>query len=901
MVSSDVFKSSPLRDTIRQPLHLESSSPDFPPLRDVLSKTQNQPPIQGGSRATPVPLDSTPSFISARHVSTSLEPTPGAVLAPLGEPPSTIYKPSATVTPVEDISTNGGFISGEPAPDKGRDEDIVVVKITGKSTRKPRQQKVSKPAVQKRAKPKPIRKSQTLGDETTEKDASLTKGNDNNDIEDKPANPKAPKPRRKKTGTMSNHFPPADEPEVSVKQKEIDVNEPLHLEQAPARRLDWTPPAQKTIVNIDSDSSVFKQLASSEADQPLPVFKDLVENYACLERPAETAPHTVTNGSDEDSSFLKKRKRIELLATRGTNQSEAAPEKSPTKKAPKKKRPRTITELATAAYRVPSQPDPEPPTASILDHFQTAGNDATSATDGQSKKTKGKGNQRRKTTKASKKKVPPKPVLLSPGAALAQVAGQDFVFGTSSQLAREESPTVLRDLQAALRQSYQNDDVNFAIPVNSDAIESSEQRSNLWHAAARDAEGDLFDLEVINLTEDTSRLPEDGNHANPFGYHIGEDEPVVSVEDEVSNGHNAFVGLSNAIPSPGGRVVQGADGGSPYFSDSDLSTSTNIQRSATQQKDTDQEELATLAEELGKEPELPPQPPRPNYEGYTDIRLAREIKRFGFKPIKRRSAMIALLDQCWQSKARIGQTGLHTNAKSPSTTSKTTKTTTSTPAEGSSKRPRGRPRKNSPSASEPQEPPPSAQPPETPKRSRGRPRKDSLGSSPGLVSPYKPKAASPSRRATASPRRRKAAKPVIEIPDSDDSGGGFTSSPNTNVEQMFSSPPPLDLSLSTNDGTEPTLTAYQTDQEVVLFEHITKAVKSAPRTIDPQQPSWHEKILLYDPIVLEDLATWLNTGELSRVGYDGEVNPNDVKKWCESKSICCLWRVSHRGNERKRF
>ncbi|KAJ4263642.1 5'-flap endonuclease [Fusarium torreyae] len=900
MVSSDVFKSSPHGDTRRQPLQVESSSPDLPPLQDVLSKSQNQPPIQNGSRATPFPLDSTPSFISARHLPTSIEATPGAVLAPLGGPPSTISKPRATLAPVEDISTDAGFISGEPAPEKERDEDIVVVKITGKSTRKPRQQKVSKPAVQKRAKPKPAKRTQPSGDETTDKDPALTKDNDDNDTENKQAKPKAPKSRRKKTGTMSNHFPPADESEVPVNQKKIDVNEPLHLEQAPARRLDWTPPAQKTIVNIDSDSSVLKQLASSEAGQPLPVFKDLVENYACLEGPSETAPYTMTNASDEDSSFLKKRKRIELIAAKGTNQPEVVPEKSPTKKAPKKKRPRTITELATAAYRVPSQPDPEPPTASILDHFQTASNEASSTTGGQLKKTKGKGNQRRKTTKALKKKLPPKPVLLSPGAALAQVAGQDFVFGTSSQLAREDSPTVLRDLQAALRQSNQNEDVNFAIPINSDAIESPLQ-SKLWNAAARDAEGDLFDLDVINLTDDTSRLPEDGIHADPFGYHIGEDDPTISVEDQIPNDHNTFVELSDTMPLPSDRAVQAADGGSPYFSDGDISASTNIQRSATQQKDTGQEELVTLAEELGKEPELPPHPSRPNYEGYTDIRLAREIKRFGFKPIKRRSAMIALLDQCWQSKARMGQTGLHTRAKSPSTTSKTTKTTTSTPAEGNSKRPRGRPRKNSPSASEPQEPPPSAQPPETPKRPRGRPRKDSLGSSPGLVSPYTPKAASPLRRTTASPRHRKSAKPVIEIPDSEDSGGGFTSSPETNVEQMFSSPPLLDLSLSTNDGTEPPLTATQIDQEVVLFEHITKAVQSAPRTIDPQQPSWHEKILLYDPIVLEDLATWLNTGELSRMGYDGEVSPNDVKKWCESKSICCLWQVSHRGKERKRF
>jgi hypothetical protein len=177
-----------------------------------------------------------------------------------------------------------------------------------------------------------------------------------------------------------------------------------------------------------------------------------------------------------------------------------------------------------------------------------------------------------------------------------------------------------------------------------------------------------------------------------------------------------------------------------------------------------------------------------------------------------------------------------------------------------------------------------------------------LGSSPGIISPRKSKSVSPPKRAATLPRRGKAGKKsVIEIPDSEDNESDFVSSPQANLDRMFSSPPPLDMSLTTNDSTEPPLTATPTDQEVALFEHITNAVRSAPRTTDPQEPSWHEKILLYDPVVLEDLATWLNTGELSRVGYDGEVNPNDVKKWCESKSICCLWRVTHRGNERKRF
>ncbi|KAF9775322.1 hypothetical protein IL306_006572 [Fusarium sp. DS 682] len=897
MVSSDVFGTSPLGDTSRQPLHVNSSSPDLPSLRDVLTtKATSQPPIQNGSRAATFPIDGPSGFISARQLYPPTEPTPNVVSAPSTGSPWTLPNHGEAPGLAEDVPENGGFIAEDTEPPKEREERIEVIKITGKSTRKPRQQKLSKQAAPKRAaKAKATTKKQSS--KATGKEPAPADDNDDECTETKPKKSRAAKPR-KKTGTMSNHFPPAEAPEVLEKAKQVDANEPLHLEQAPARRLDWTPPAQKTILVIDSDSSVFKKLGSSEADQRLPIFKNLVEGYSCMEGSSESTSHGMVNASDEDSSFLKKRKRIELLTTKGTNSPVTAPDKSPTKKPPKKKKPRTITELATAAYRVPSQSDTELSNTSILDHFPTANNKVGSVADEQPKNAKGKNTSRRKTSKAPKKKEPPKPVLLSPSAALAQVANQDFVFGTSSQLAREESPTVLRDLQAALRQSNQNDDIDFAIPLDSGAIGPPEQRSKLWNAAARDAEGDLFDVEVINLIEDTG-LSEVGNHSNPFGYQLAADESVVCVESRVVD-NDPHVKPSDDIPSPGEKdlIDPGAD--SPYFSDSELSTSTNIHRPVPAQMEVSPANQITTEEEPESLPELPAQPPRPIYEGFTDIRLAREIKRFGFKPIKRRSAMIALLDQCWQSKARMGQTSLHTSTKLSSPISKNTRAkspaTTSSP-----KKPRGRPRKNSISAPEPQEPPPSAQPPETPKRPRGRPRKDSLSSTSSSASPSKSsKPASKPKRTAASPRRKKApTKSVIEIPDSEDNGSDFASSPDTNAEQMFSSPPPLDMSLTTNDGTP--LTATQSDQEVLLFDHITNAVTSAPRTTDPQEPSWHEKILLYDPIVLEDLAAWLNTGELSRVGYDGEVNPNDVKKWCESKSICCLWRVNLRGKERKRF
>ncbi|KAF2143991.1 uncharacterized protein K452DRAFT_285195 [Aplosporella prunicola CBS 121167] len=43
-----------------------------------------------------------------------------------------------------------------------------------------------------------------------------------------------------------------------------------------------------------------------------------------------------------------------------------------------------------------------------------------------------------------------------------------------------------------------------------------------------------------------------------------------------------------------------------------------------------------------------------------------------------------------------------------------------------------------------------------------------------------------------------------------------------------------------------------------LFPQITQAIKEEPRSQNHGKLSWHEHILLYDPIVLEDLQEWLH-------------------------------------------
>lgn len=146
------------------------------------------------------------------------------------------------------------------------------------------------------------------------------------------------------------------------------------------------------------------------------------------------------------------------------------------------------------------------------------------------------------------------------------------------------------------------------------------------------------------------------------------------------------------------------------------------------------------------------------------------------------------------------------------------------------------------------------------------------------------------------------------------------------------------------------LAKYDFDyQSTLVFPRITATVKSQPRSTNHRSPSWYEKILLYDPIVLEDFTAWLNrqgitwtvknavkakksrgrpkkdngkgdakipaeqTEEAVESTRDGEgAEPTFeeaevslevwmVQRWCESKSICCLRRDGERGGPKLNY
>lgn len=79
-----------------------------------------------------------------------------------------------------------------------------------------------------------------------------------------------------------------------------------------------------------------------------------------------------------------------------------------------------------------------------------------------------------------------------------------------------------------------------------------------------------------------------------------------------------------------------------------------------------------------------------------------------------------------------------------------------------------------------------------------------------------------------------------------------------------------------------------------LSSQVSKAIKAQKRRNAPDgpgqaaSPTWHEKMLMYDPISLADLTAWLNTCGLGLVDEDREVGVAFVRDWCEGRGICCF-------------
>ena len=679
---------------------------------------------------------------------------------------------------------------------------------------------------------------------------------------------------------------PASTQEEDLRAKEEFRD--LCLEKAITRRRAWTPSKDTGLdstLSEDLEKSLDPKflIETPLANEPLIArFGDLLGDFGFSEKDGSSFVACETTRHENGKAIMKRRK-IELV--NGVPAPRVSEKLKRCKSSPKKK-PQTVTEKATAPFApLDSIAAPsllnyfEAPKAELVIHARDAAESPDAPVTVGCRLPEKKVPTSKPKTRKVKKIVQKQPILLSPESAVKSARNQELIFGTSSQLAREESPAFLKDLQQAMKESESTVEQKqvFAKEYEFLDLPSGRSRSSnvraisasksLWSAASRDIDGSLVEVEIVNLADTPKTIS-----ATPEC--IRDPKMPISFKPQLK-GEDSTASCSGEAVSKTPKL--------------DLNHTADFQQ---QPKETDLVMPRSVAEAALRNRPKSKSPVKktsvakaianqmPNYQGFTDIQLRNEVAAYKFKPIKNRKAMIMLLEKCWQSKTSMALQEVPANVSIPPPAAESTNAETL--KQTSPPKKRGRPSKGSDQVAAITEKANDV----PPKKARGRPKKD-------------PTSTTPPRR------KRKAKAPLSEalVTSADDEI--YDSSPPTPSPPKRRSPPksPGQLQLSQPLETPATIgtNTIKRKDRALLLSQITKAVTTFPPTHDVKNLTWHEKMLMYDPIVLEDLTVWLNAEGLGRVGEDDEVWPGLVKEWCEERSVCCLWKENLRGGARGRW
>lgn len=504
-----------------------------------------------------------------------------------------------------------------------------------------------------------------------------------------------------------------------------------------------------------------------------------------------------------------------------------------------------------------------------------------------------------------KERVPPKSKakpklaaskLLSPGSAIRKMDKQEILFGTSSQLVQEESPSFIREIQQAICESEAE-----IAGKNNDRVENLRHSTglplvkatrSLWAAAARDfgnntlaAEGSLYKppsppKTKFNGISQDKRGPKIFNSSRSRkDFTPTTDKPKSSIFDVERSGNFAAQPQAEIVPNPQAftdinqfrNTTPRTSVGPPDFLDIE-----NFRRHAASIAQ-DRNSVTAVYIPTGKESVISPPPTNGSV-------IASLAKTAACSKLAKDIPKIAVRDSLSKQPAMNTQ---HTLSKMP----------------------------------------------------RGRSHKSILTDLPSSLptnQKYAKKCLEPSQishSTSNTPKKSVTQLKFTHIDEISDSESEPTPTP-PRVPEYCSASPPLKLCSSQSSSRDPppataTSLAWATTR-LTLFSQITIAVKNAPRSVDPSNPSWYEKILMYDPIVLEDLTAWLNKrglrvpgrapavkgirkekGKKVKEPQNNEVNKAQVvdkeletwmvQKWCEEKSVCCLWREGLRGGVKSRY
>ena len=740
---------------------------------------------------------------------------------------------------------------------------------------------------------------------------------------------------------------------------------------APSKRRQWTPVKDSihTDLTLNQTNTNETYIADFDASAgPKRQLSDVLGGLAYV----STEAGIVTTERAVTGEALTKRRRIELAPHVGNHSVTVSPNKvtepnpaMPVKQKKERKKAQTITALATAAFQPPKEAQTDDGT---LSHFFSPSKPNTNdnpATDDQPKQKVKKPRKARKpkektNTAASNAKPNPSkpkkakakfneadymPKLYSPGRATAQLKSQGFLFGTSSQLAMDEPASFIGDMQVAIQQAEQQPITKFdrgpassqmscsqaqqspqgkscvRVPTapHGTCLSIEQARRELWCASTRDLEGSVLRSEDTLATKSLQDLEQSAPvDALPALEDVLELDAEVHVKERpFCETEGAVFDLCNTSPI----VVQ--EPLEPEFSHINSTDAGREERDWAEQPAPERtlnhsddwmfiESSSPLpaAQPIGVV-RMSPAPVVPR-----NLNDAKLLSPRRFRPPLSPLNPNTLMTTSWASER--GVTYGQTRALSSTAIEQGRKSRSKSPG----KRGPGRPRKDSTANS------PSPNPP----KRRGRPPKSkTLSSEPSqLPKPKKQKIA------------LSACQPIeetgfIDIDDIYDSDSPATPSPPR--RRATSSPPtvqPLTLSLSNQAKAPAAVTALKSkdshwaDIRSDLFDRTMAVIKSLPPSNNASKPTWYEKILLYDPIVLEDLTAWLNDQGLRVETKKQKAKPKKkgrkrkdadavdeqeaewevqyeplqawmVQKFCEEKSICCLWREGLRGGVKTKY
>ncbi|KAF2110886.1 hypothetical protein BDV96DRAFT_603499 [Lophiotrema nucula] len=732
---------------------------------------------------------------------------------------TTAPRPSVMIATSEYFAT---AIPEPPAAPEPPPEQVDTVTDKPKKPTKPRKPRVKKDnpteAQTREVKPKKTR---------------IRKPKDDTDV--------ANKGRRKSTGEVSTHFAKEQAEPTITRRKEVQDSEdeaeiiwdvpvspkpakqrpqkrrppdkppePLELDEAVTRRRNWTPPRDTRGLVAHPAPVSEDHVSPANAPSKGPFDGGLLD-FAYAQPELQLAPGREPPPNEEAAGMRKRRIEMVNLSNNQPTSRDPSPGKA---KAPKKK-PRTITDLVTGQYAPKAdRPLPDDATSTFFAPKPTITkvplNDVSTST---AANRPAKPSRKRSTSKSSEKdskkskktstKVAPKPKmiadkLLSPASALSRLNKQDVLFGTSSQLALEESPTIIRQLQQAMRQSEEDSQPLSGLSItSSDSVSHPwrqlakvEGRRGLWAASARDEDG-----EVLNK-QPSIYLPEpDRTQDIPLLMDGTADSPGTSFAnvDEVPH----VVHILSDLPTPPETIP-------------DEPADDKIVHNMTQRSFEDIDDFAYQIPPSGQQAQ----------SSFLDID--------DFSPIR----------------------------PPPSTVPPNVALT------GSPKRRRGRPPKAA-----------SAIPPRLQKTASAPPKLPS------------PKKSRPTTAIPSTPPKSSRFVDIEEILDSEDDEALSPTPPRLSrlpdsTPLRFDCPPqePPDAQSDLTPVFMVHVSQLPWDGiKASVFQQITVTIRALPPTTNPKKPSWHEKILMYDPVVLEDFTAYLNSSTSIRTWK--RATQKQIKSW----------------------